>query len=96
LGRRIKVLVDEELKELAGGLSIPETARERPQFGTVLAIGPEVNEAEIKDDDRIMFGKMAGIPMKIGDELYYVMHDRDVFMVLDKENDPTAINKFLA
>jgi chaperonin GroES len=73
-----------------GGIIIPDTAKEKPQEGTVVAVG----NGKVADDgqrmaldvqagDRILFGKYAGHDVTIGDEEYVIMREEDVFAILD-------------
>jgi chaperonin GroES len=73
-----------------GGIIIPDTAKEKPQEGKVVAVG----NGKVADDgkrvaldvqagDRILFGKYAGSDVTIGDEEYVIMREEDVFAILD-------------
>lgn len=89
LGDRIIVLSDDVAKQTKTGIIIPENARERPQLGTVLALGTALTE-NIKVGDRILFGKYAGVPISIQEKIYYVMREREVFMVMNEEETDMA------
>ncbi|MCJ7776191.1 MAG: co-chaperone GroES, partial [Desulfobulbaceae bacterium] len=72
LGDRILVLGVEKEKKTKGGILIPDTAKEKPQEGKVIAVGPgKVNEKgkriplDVKKGDRVLFGKYSGNEIKI-------------------------------
>ncbi len=82
--------VEEETKT-AGGLIIPDTAKEKPQQGKVIAAGKgKVTEdgklvvMDVKVGDRILFGKYAGTEIKIEGKEYLMMREDDVLGVIEK------------
>jgi len=82
--------VEEETKT-AGGLIIPDTAKEKPQQGKVIAVGKgKVTEdgkllgMDVKVGDRILFGKYAGTEIKIEGKEYLMMREDDVLGVIEK------------
>ena len=89
LGDRVLVKrVDEESKT-KGGIIIPDTAKEKPQEGEVVAVGPglrddqgKVNALELKAGDRILFGKWSGTEIKIDGDDLIIMKESDVLGVL--------------
>jgi chaperonin GroES len=90
LGDRIIVKRLEEEERTKGGIIIPDTAKEKPQQGKVIAIGPgKLNEKgerlpmEVKENDKILFGKYAGTEVKIGDEEYLIIHQDDVLGIIE-------------
>lgn len=68
---------DPELKETKGGVVIPQTAREKPNMGTVKIVGPDCKKA--KPGDRIMFGKNAGMDLAIGDAVFTMMREKEIY-----------------
>jgi chaperonin GroES len=73
----------------AGGIIIPDTAREKPQQGRVSAVGPggrdesgKLTPVDVKVGDRILFGKWSGTEVKIDDVEYLVMKESDIMGVL--------------
>jgi chaperonin GroES len=73
----------------AGGIIIPDTARERPQQGEVVAVGPggrdesgKLVPIDLKAGDRVLFGKWSGTEVKIDDDEYLIMQESDVMGVL--------------
>ncbi|MCG8686185.1 MAG: co-chaperone GroES [Desulfobacterales bacterium] len=77
LGDRILVKIDEGEEKTKGGLYIPETAQEKTQIGTVVAIGSD-EEITVKAGDRVMFDKYAGTTVKIDDKDHLILSVGDV------------------
>ena len=84
LVRRIE---EEEVKK--GGIIIPDTAKEKPQQGEIVAAGPgRVDDKgkripmEVKKGDKILFGKYAGSEVKIGDEEHIIMREDDILGII--------------
>ncbi|WP_291835756.1 co-chaperone GroES [Brevundimonas sp.] len=89
LGDRVLVKRVEEESKTKGGIIIPDTAKEKPQEGEVVAVGPgarddsgKVNALELKAGDRILFGKWSGTEIKIDGEDLIIMKESDVLGVL--------------
>ena len=89
LGDRVLVKRVEEEQKTKGGIIIPDTAKEKPQEGEVVAVGPgarddsgKVNALELKAGDRILFGKWSGTEVKIDGEDLIIMKESDVLGVL--------------
>ena len=87
---RILVRREEEKEAKKGGIIIPDMAREKPQEGTVIAVGNgKVNDdckrvsLDVKAHDRILFGKYSGSEVKIDDEEYLIMKEEDVLAILE-------------
>ena len=87
---RILVQRVEEETTTKGGIIIPDTAKEKPAEGKVVAVGSgKVGEdgkriaLEIKKGDRILFGKYSGTEVKIGGEEYLIMREDDVLGIID-------------
>jgi len=83
--------IEEEVKK--GGIIIPDSAKEKPQQGKVIAAGPgKVDEKgiriamEVKKGDIILFGKYSGNEIRIGDEEHLIMREDDVLAVIEKES----------
>jgi len=82
--------IEEEVKK--GGIIIPDTAKEKPQQGKVIAVGPgRIDEKgnripmEVKKGDYILFGKYSGNEIRIGEEEYLIMREDDVLAIIEKE-----------
>ena len=90
LGDRVVIRRVEEEAKTKGGIIIPDTAKEKPQEGEVVAVGPGardeagvVHPLDLKKGDRVLFGKWSGSEVKIdGDELL-IMKESDVLGVLE-------------
>ena len=80
----------EEGEQQIGGIIIPDTAKEKPQRGTVFAVGAgkvkddgERQPLDVKDGDTILFGKYSGQDIKIDGDEYLIMREDDVLAVLE-------------
>jgi chaperonin GroES len=89
LNDRIIVRRMEEQEQMRGGLYIPDTAKEKPQEGEVLAVGAgkllengQRIPIDLKAGDRILFGKYAGTEIKLDDEEYLILREDDVLGVV--------------
>jgi len=87
---RILVRREEEKEAKKGGIIIPDSAKEKPQEGTVIAVGNgKVMEdgkkvsLDVKAHDRILFGKYSGSEVKIDDDEYLIMKEEDVLAILE-------------
>ena len=87
---RIVVTVLESEQTTASGIVIPDTAKEKPQEGTVLAVGPGRFEngqrlpLDIKEGDTVIFSKYGGTEIKFGADEYLILSARDVLAVVEK------------
>jgi chaperonin GroES len=90
LGDRVVIRRVEEEAKTKGGIIIPDNAKEKPQEGEVLSVGPGARdedgkriEIDVKVGDRILFGKWSGSEVKIDDEDLLIMKEGDILGVLD-------------
>jgi chaperonin GroES len=89
-GRNLVKRISEEEKT-KGGIIIPDTAKEKPQEGKVVAVGPGRTEdgktipVSVKPGDRILFGKYAGQTVKVEGEELLVMREDDIMAVITPE-----------
>jgi chaperonin GroES len=90
LNDRVIVKRVEEEQKTVGGIIIPDTAKEKPQEGLVVAVGPgkrsddgQRTPLEVKEGDRILFGKYAGTEIKIDGEEHVFMKEDDILGILD-------------
>jgi chaperonin GroES len=87
---RIVVQAVEAETTTASGIVIPDTAKEKPQEGIVLAIGPGRFEdgqrvpLDVKEGDRVLYSKYGGTEVKYNNEEYLVLSARDVLAVIEK------------
>ena len=91
LNDRVIVKRVEEEQKSAGGIIIPDTAKEKPQEGEVVAVGPgkrgddgKYFELAVKEGDRVLFGKYAGTEIKIDGEELIFMREDDILGVLNQ------------
>jgi chaperonin GroES len=90
LGDRILVKRVKEEEQTKGGIIIPDTAKEKPQEGKIVAVGKgKMTEAgklvapEVKAGDTILFGKYSGSEVKVDGEEHMIMREEDVLGVLE-------------
>jgi len=87
---RIVIQVLESEQTTASGIVIPDTAKEKPQEGTVLAVGPgrfengERLPLDIQEGDTVIFSKYGGTEIKYGTDEYLILSARDVLAVVQK------------
>jgi len=91
LGNRLVVQPIEEEEITAGGIVLPETAKEKPQKGTVLAVGPgERNDdgdympLEVKEGDKVLFAKYSGTEIKYDGKKLLIMRESDILAKLNE------------
>ncbi|OGR82612.1 MAG: co-chaperone GroES [Elusimicrobia bacterium RIFCSPLOWO2_01_FULL_64_13] len=89
LADRVLVKPLEKQEEKKGGIIIPDTAKEKPQEGEVIAAGPGKRDdsgklipMDVKAGDKILYGKYSGTEIKIEDEEYLIMHQDDILGIL--------------
>jgi chaperonin GroES len=89
LGDRVLVKQDEEPQMSAGGIYLPETAKEAPQWGTVISTGPgkmldsgEIRPLSLKEGDKVIFGKYSGTKISVGTEEYLFMREDDIMGIV--------------
>ena len=81
----------EEEEKTAGGIIIPDTAKEKPMQGEVVAVGPgargedgKLHPLDVKAGDRVLFGKWSGTEIKIDNEEFVVMKESDIMGVVEE------------
>ena len=89
LGDRVLVKRVEEEEKTKGGIIIPDTAKEKPQEGEVVAVGPgarddngKLQPLDVKAGDRILFGKWSGTEVKLDGKELLIMKESDIMGVL--------------
>jgi chaperonin GroES len=87
---RVVVRRVEEEERTKGGIIIPDTAKEKPQQGEVVAVGPgarnedgEIVALDVKAGDRVLFGKWSGTEVKIDGEDLLIMKESDILGVIE-------------
>jgi len=84
LGDRVIVEPGEGEEQTASGIVIPDTAKEKPQEGTVVAVGPgryeegELTPLEVKPGDIVIYSKYGGTEVKVGGTDYLILSERDI------------------
>ena len=79
----------EESEQMRGGLYIPDTAKEKPQEGEVIAAGPgkvengNKIELTVKVGDKVLFGKYSGTEVKLDGEEYLIMREDDILGIIE-------------
>ena len=88
---RLVVRRIEEKEQVKGGIIIPDTAKEKPMQGEVLAVGPgarndkgELVVPDVKTGDRVLFGKWSGTEVKLDGEELLIMKESDIMGVLEE------------
>lgn len=88
---KIKPLADRVLiqpssaeEKTAGGLIIPDTAKEKPQQGTVVAVGPGTTDQKmsVKVGDVVLYGKYSGTEINYGGQNYLIMKESDIYAIV--------------
>jgi chaperonin GroES len=89
LADRIVIKALEETEQMRGGLYIPDTAKEKPQQGEVVAVGPgkmtddgKRLAPEVKTGDRVLYGKYSGTEVMVGDDQYLILRESDVLAII--------------
>lgn len=88
LADRVVVKALEESEQMRGGLYIPDTAKEKPQQGEVVAVGPgrvedgKRVEMELKVGDKVLYGKYSGTEVTVENEQYLILRESDVLAVV--------------
>jgi chaperonin GroES len=89
LGDKVVVKAVEKEEMTASGLVLPDTAKEKPQEGNVIAVGPgklldsgERVAPEVKEGDRVIYSKYSGTEFKLDSEEYLILSERDILAVV--------------
>ena len=90
LGDRVVVKPLEALEKSKGGIVLPDTAKEKPQEGKIVAVGKgrvtddgKVIAAEVKVNDKVPYGKYSGTEITVDSEEYVVLHESDILGIVD-------------
>ncbi|WP_413160961.1 co-chaperone GroES [Capilliphycus salinus ALCB114379] len=89
LGDRVFVKVSESEEKTAGGILLPDTAKEKPQVGEIVATGPGKRnddgsraEMEVKVGDKVLYSKYAGTDIKLGGDEYVLLAEKDILAIV--------------
>ncbi len=89
LADRVVIQPIEETEEMRGGLYIPDTAKEKPQQGEIVAVGPgrvekgDLVPMELKVGQKVLYGKYSGTEVTLDDAQYLIVKESDVLAVID-------------
>ena len=88
---RVIVQIIEEEEKTKGGLIIPDTAKEKPQEGKIIAVGKgklnedgKITPLDVKVNDRVLFGKYSGTEINIDGEEHLIMREEDILGIIEK------------
>ena len=91
LADRVIVKPMEAEEKTKGGIILPDTAKEKPIEGTIIAVGPgKVTEdgkqikLEVKEGDKVLYGKYSGTEVTVEGEEYLIMRESDIFAIIGK------------
>lgn len=91
LADRVIVKPMEPEETTKGGIILPDTAKEKPIEGTIVAVGPgkvsddgKVVKMEVKEGDKILYGKYSGTEVTVEGEDYLIMRESDIFAIVSK------------
>jgi chaperonin GroES len=88
LADRVVIKALEDTEQMRGGLYIPDTAKEKPQQGEVVAVGPGKVEdgkridMELKVGDKVLYGKYSGTEVTVDNEQYLILRESDVLAIV--------------
>ena len=88
-GDRVFIKVSAAEEKTAGGILLPDNAKEKPQIGEIAAIGPgkrndegTVQPLEVKIGDKVLYSKYAGTDIKLGSEEYVLLSEKDILAIV--------------
>ncbi|MFP4103319.1 co-chaperone GroES [Coleofasciculus sp.] len=89
LGDRVFLKVSAAEEKTAGGILLPDNAKEKPQVGEIVATGPgkrnddgSRSELEVKIGDKVLYSKYAGTDIKLGNEEYVLLSEKDILAIV--------------
>jgi chaperonin GroES len=90
LGDRVFIKISAKEEKTAGGIFLPDTAKEKPQIGEISAVGPGkiddkgVRQAlDVKVGDKVLYSKYAGTDIKIGTDEYVLLAEKDILAIVE-------------
>ncbi|MBW7882804.1 MAG: co-chaperone GroES [Caldilineaceae bacterium] len=90
LGDRLVVLPSEQEEQTSAGIFLPETAKEKPQQGQVVAAGPGLRKEngeriplDVKVDDKVLYAKYAGTSIKLNGKEYLILKESDILAIVE-------------
>lgn len=89
LGDRVFVKISEAEEKTAGGIILPDNAKEKPQVGEIVQVGPgkrsddgSRQEMEVKVGDKVLYSKYAGTDIKLGNDDYVLLSEKDILAIV--------------
>jgi chaperonin GroES len=89
LADRVFIKISEKEEKTAGGIFLPDTAKEKPQIGEISAVGPGKLDdkgirqpLEVKVGDKVLYSKYAGTDIKLGTEEYVLLAEKDILAIV--------------
>ncbi|MBD2092005.1 co-chaperone GroES [Microcoleus sp. FACHB-1515] len=89
LGERVFIKVSASEEKTAGGILLPDTAKEKPQVGEIVAVGSgkrnddgSRSELEVKVGDKVLYSKYAGTDVKLGSDEYVLLSEKDILAIV--------------
>jgi chaperonin GroES len=89
LADRVFIKVSEKEEKTAGGIFLPDTAKEKPQIGEITAVGPGKLDdkgvrqpLEVKVGDKVLYSKYAGTDLKLGTEEFVLLAEKDILAIV--------------
>jgi len=89
LGERVFIKVSASEEKTAGGILLPDTAKEKPQVGEIVAVGSgkrnddgSRTELEVKVGDKVLYSKYAGTDVKLGSDEYVLLSEKDILAIV--------------
>ncbi len=97
LGDRVLLEPLEEEERTSSGIILPDSAKEKPQEGMILAVGPgrlldtgERIPPEVEEGDKVIFQKYAGTEVKINDDEYLILSEKDILAIVEEVAEEVA------
>lgn len=91
LDDRVVIKQSEAEEKTAGGIILPDTAKEKPQIGKIIAVGPgkllddgKRGKMSVKKNDEVIYAKYIGSEIEIDEEKFVVLHESDVLGIIEK------------
>ena len=91
LGNRVVIEPIEQEEVTPSGIVLPETAKEKPQKGVIISVGPGERDEDgdyipmdVKKGDKVLFAKYAGTEIKIDDKKYLIMKETDILAIIEE------------
>ncbi|MEA3490366.1 MAG: co-chaperone GroES [Campylobacterota bacterium] len=82
LANRVLIEREEEITTTASGIIIPDNAKEKPQTGKVLAVGPDAAEEGISEGDKVVFAKYTGTEITLDGKVFLIINSDDILGII--------------